>query len=125
MKRGVLILIALACVACGDKSRENYQNMTATGGGNADRGRKLIEEKYGCASCHSIPEIKGPKGMVGPPLEHMASRQFIAGKVQNTPQNMTAWLQNPQAMDPQNAMPNLGVTPVDARDITAFLQSLK
>jgi cytochrome c2 len=125
MKRGVLILIVLTCVACGDKSRENYQTMNATGGGNADRGRKLIEEKYGCASCHSIPEIKGPKGMVGPPLEHMASRQFIAGKIQNTPQNMMAWLQNPQAMDPQNAMPNLGITPADARDITAFLQSLK
>lgn len=125
MKRGVLILVAIAAFACSDKSHEKYQTMTATGGGNADNGRKLIEEKYGCASCHSIPEVKGPKGMVGPPLEHIASRQFIAGKIQNTPQNMMAWLQNPQAMDPQNAMPNLGVTPADARDISAFLFSLK
>jgi cytochrome c len=125
MKRGVLILVLLAAVACKDKKMEQYQNMTATGGGNADRGRQLIEEKYGCTACHSIPETKGPKGMVGPPLEHIASRQFLAGKVQNTPQNMMQWLQNPQSMDPQNAMPNLGITPADARDITAFLMSLK
>lgn len=125
MKRAVLILAVLAAFACKDKETEQYQNMTATGGGSVDRGRKLIEEKYGCTACHSIPEIKGPKGMVGPPLEHIASRQFIAGKVQNTPQNMMQWLQNPQSVDPQNAMPNLGITPADARDITAFLMSLK
>jgi cytochrome c1 len=38
---------------------------------------------------------------------------------------MTKWLQNPQAMDPNNAMPNLGVTPDDSRDIAAFLFTLK
>ena len=63
--------------------------------------------------------------MVGPPLDHIASRQIIAGKVQNTPQNMMQWLQNPQAMSPNNSMPNLGVTPADARDLTAFLMRLK
>jgi len=35
------------------------------------------------------------------------------------------WLQNPQRMDPQNAMPNLGVTALDARDMTAYLQRLR
>ena len=92
--------------------------------GNADRGKELVA-KYGCAACHVIPMIEGPKGMVGPPLDHIASRQIIAGKVQNTPQNMMQWLQNPQAMSPNNSMPNLGVTPVDARDLTAFLMTLK
>jgi cytochrome c2 len=125
MKRGLLIVLVLAAFACTEKKYDKYQTMTATGGGDAAKGRKLVEEKYGCTACHSIPEVKGPKGMVGPPLEHMASRQFIAGKIQNTPQNMMAWLQNPQAMDPQNAMPNLAITPADARDITAFLESLK
>ena len=92
--------------------------------GNADHGKQLIE-KYGCAACHVIPQIEGPKGMVGPPLEHIASRQIIGGKLTNTPQNMMAWLQNPQMVDPNNSMPNLGVTPADARDITAFLETLK
>jgi cytochrome c1 len=34
------------------------------------------------------------------------------------------WLQNPQAIDPQSAMPDLGVKEKDARDIAAFLYTL-
>jgi len=88
------------------------------------RGEQLLTQ-YGCVSCHDIPGVKGAHGMVGPPLAKMALRQTIAGKFQNTPENMQKWLQNPQAMDPANAMPNLGVTPEDARDMTAFLSTLK
>ena len=71
------------------------------------------------------PGHRGTEGAIGPPLDRLASRTFIAGKVQNTPQNMITWLQNPQAFDPANAMPNLGVKPEDARDITAYLFTLK
>ena len=92
--------------------------------GDAKRGRQLIEQ-YGCTACHVIPGVRGPKGMVGPPLDHIGSRTYLAGKFANTPETMTKWLQNPQAMDPQNAMPNLNVTAADSRDITAFLFSLK
>jgi len=92
--------------------------------GDAARAQQLITE-YGCTSCHAIPGIKGPKGAVGPPLTAIGSRKFIAGKVQNTPENMIAWLQNPQALAPGNAMPNLDVKPEDARDITAYLFTLK
>jgi cytochrome c2 len=92
--------------------------------GNVDRGKQLVTQ-YGCVACHVIPTVEGPKGMVGPPLDHIASRQIIAGKLPNTPENMMAWLQNPQMVDPNNSMPNLGVTPADARDMTAFLDSLK
>lgn len=63
--------------------------------------------------------------MVGPSLDHMARHTTIAGKFQNNVPNMTKWLQNPQAMDPTNAMPNLGVTPDDSRDMTAFLYTLR
>jgi cytochrome c2 len=92
--------------------------------GNATHGKELID-KYGCASCHVIPNVEGPKGMVGPPLAHIAARPLIGGKLQNTPQNMEKWLQNPQMVDRSNSMPNLGVTPSDARDIAAFLDTLK
>lgn len=92
--------------------------------GDAKHGAQLIDQ-YGCTACHSIPGIAGPKGMVGPPLDHIGSRRSIARKFPNTPATMTKWLQNPQAMDPQNTMPNLGITPADSRDITAYLFSLK
>ena len=121
MKRFAILILVLA-FAC--KRQEKYQNMVQTGGGNATRGKQLVA-KYGCNSCHIIPQVDGPKGMVGPPLDHIATRQIIGGRLQNTPQNMMAWLQNPQMVDPNNAMPNLGVTPSDARDLTAFLDTLK
>lgn len=120
MKRAIAIL--LLAVAC--NKEQKYQPMVETGGGDAKKGKQLIDQ-YGCTSCHVIPGITGPKGMVGPPLDHIASRTYIAGKFPNTKETMTKWLQNPQAMDPQNAMPNLGITPNDSRDITAYLFSLK
>ncbi len=115
-----LLLLLISC-----KSRhEQSQAQAATGGGSSTLGRKLITQ-YGCPSCHSIPGIQGPKGVVGPPLDHIAQRTFIAGKVKNTPQNVIQWLQNPQSFDPANAMPNLGIPEKDARDIAAYLYTLK
>ncbi|GAC1435157.1 MAG: hypothetical protein NVSMB68_07470 [Thermoanaerobaculia bacterium] len=121
---GAFLATLLLLTGCDEKRVEHAPGQAATAAGNPDRGRQLITQ-YGCPSCHTIPGIKGPKGVVGPPLDGIGARPFIAGKVQNTPANLTSWLQNPQAFDPGNAMPNLGVTPGDARDITAYLDNLK
>ena len=120
MRRVILLLFLLA--AC--NGRQKPQNAAVTGGGNAERGKNLVQQ-YGCTSCHSIPGVPGPQDGISAPLAKIGSRQLIFGKFQNTPRNMMSWIQNPQAMNPQNAMPNLGVTPADARDITAFLYTLK
>ena len=119
---GAVVLIAMLA-ACGKKEQKS-QAMEATGGGRVEHGRQLIDQ-YGCTACHSIPKVAGPKGMVGPPLDHIGTRTYIAGKFPNKPDVLIKWLQNPQGMDPGNAMPNLGVTPNDARDIAAFLYTLK
>jgi len=116
LKRLLLLLLLLA--AC---KRPEAASPTA---GDANRGKQLIEQ-YGCNTCHIVPGIDGPKGMVGPSMEHIASRQIIAMKLPNTPANLTAYIQNPQMTDPQNAMPNLGIKPDEARDITAYLSTLK
>lgn len=113
-----LLSAVLLFVAC------KSEDKTTTGGGNPDRGRQLVDQ-YGCTACHIIPDVKGPRGMVGPPLEHFGSRNLIAGKIPNTPDNLMKWLQNPQAFDPANAMPNLGITPADSKDLAAFLYMLK
>jgi cytochrome c1 len=55
----------------------------------------------------------------------MASRGFIAGVLPNSPENMVRWLRQPQSVDPRSAMPDLGVSERDARDIAAYLSSLK
>jgi cytochrome c2 len=92
--------------------------------GDVDHGKQLVTQ-YGCATCHDIPGIEGAHGMVGPPLAKLASRKTIAGKLPNTPDTVIKWLQDPQAVNPGSSMPNMGVTPADARDIAAFLNTLK
>jgi cytochrome c2 len=92
--------------------------------GDPSKGQALIQ-KLGCGSCHDIPGIIGAHGMVGPPLTHMASRQYVAGLLRNTPENMVHWLRFPQKVVPGNAMPNLGLSDRDARQIAAYLATLK
>jgi cytochrome c2 len=92
--------------------------------GDPSKGQALIR-KLGCGSCHDIPGIIGAHGMVGPPLTRMASRQYVAGLLRNTPENMVRWLRFPQKVVPGNAMPNLGLSDRDARHIAAYLATLK
>jgi cytochrome c1 len=60
--------------------------------------------KYGCGACHQIPGVEGADGLVGPPLTNIGSRVYIAGVLPNTPDNLAAWIQNPQSYVPGNAM---------------------
>lgn len=92
--------------------------------GSADRGALLIRD-VGCGSCHKIPGIEGAEGLVGPPLDHMGKRIFIAGLLRNTPANMMTWLRDPQEVVPGNAMPDMGLSEEQARDITAYLYTLE
>lgn len=92
--------------------------------GDAARGAGLIGY-YGCGSCHSIPGIAGADALVGPPLDHFARRVYIAGVLRNTPDNLALWIHDPQAIVPGNVMPIMGVDKRDARDIAAYLYTLR
>ena len=99
------------------------QRATWLTGGEPERGRALMA-RYGCGSCHAIPGVRGARGVAGPPLLRFAQRTYIAGQRRNTPRNLVAWLQHPQHVEPGTEMPEMGVTPVDARDMAAFLYTL-
>ena len=88
------------------------------------RGVRAIRA-YGCGSCHMIPGVQGADGMVGPPLNGWRQRAIIAGYLANTPDHLVQWIVMPQSVAPGNAMPNLGVTDGDARDIAAYLYTLE
>jgi cytochrome c1 len=113
---------ALLASACGESKIE--KEAAAMTGGDVSRGRVAIG-KYGCAGCHTIPGIESAGGTVGPPLTEIGRRQNLGGHVPNTPANMMKWIQDPQQIDPRNAMPDMGVTDQDARDIAAFLYTLR
>lgn len=102
----------------------NQPSAAAAGGGNPQRGSALIRQN-GCGSCHVIPGIEEATGDVGPPLTGVGRRIYLAGVVRNTPEGMVAWLRNPQAVVPGNAMPNMQLDERDARDIAAYLYTLR
>lgn len=93
-------------------------------GGDAKRGALAIGA-YGCGSCHVIPGIDGATGAAAPPLVSFADRTTVAGEVANSPVQLVAWIMDPQAIKPGTAMPNLGVRAADARDIAAYLYTLR
>lgn len=117
-----VVLLAMTLYGCGRNEAEHIAEVTA--GGDVTRGAAAIE-RYGCGSCHAIPGISGAQGRTGPPLAGIGNRIYVAGVLQNTPENMMRWIQNPPAVDPKTVMPNLGVTQQDARDIAGYLYMLQ
>ncbi|GII94538.1 c-type cytochrome [Sinosporangium siamense] len=92
--------------------------------GRPERGQALINQ-YGCASCHTVPGVREADALVGPPLNSFARRGYIAGELVNNAGNLVRWIRHPQAVEPGTAMPDLGVTEQDARDIAAYLLTLE
>ena len=117
-----LAIIPFALAAC-SASNETFSTRQVPGG-HAKNGRTYMEAA-GCGSCHMIPGVVNARGMVGPSLEHFAQRSFIAGEVPNTTDNLVKWIVNPPSIEPRTAMPVLGVTPNQARDIAAYLYQLR
>lgn len=102
----------------------NKQKAEKATGGSVDRGRELVLH-HGCGSCHTISKIPGAEGLVGPRLDQIASRVYIAGVLVNTPEHLIRWVQDPPAVDPMTAMPNLRLKEQEVRDVAAFLQTLQ
>jgi|SRR5947209_6137050 len=123
---GAAVLLVLV-MSCNGPLTSISAKLTArdwTQGGEADRGRDLIRH-YGCHTCHTIPGIAGADGNVGPPLTLIAHRSFIAGELPNNPGNLVQWIRHPRSIEPKTAMPEMGVTDQDAKDIAAYLYTLR
>jgi cytochrome c len=124
---GLLAAALAACAtagACRDDIDYEREASLMTHGGRPERGRALIQQ-YGCGSCHKIPGVPGATGGVGPSLKGLQTQSYIAGVMQHTPDNLVRWVRDPQGVDPRTAMPNLDVPERDARDIVAYLYTIK
>ena len=117
-----LIALSLGCAGCTKHAGATAADLRDTG--QADRGRHLIFA-YGCGSCHVVPGVPDANGSVGPPLRNFAGRAYIAGALQNTPVNLSRWIMDPQQIEPGTAMPSLGVSAEQARDIASYLHTLR
>ena len=78
------------------------------------RGQGLFMEKYGCQSCHIVG---GNGGYVGPPLDKAGDRL--------QPGWIYRWLLDPQKFKPETLEPRSGLSEAEAKDLTAYLMSLK
>lgn len=116
---GLGTLSFVTCTA--GKITEAY---TVETGGNAERGAQLIGQ-FRCGACHIIPGIRGARGLVGPPLNYFGARTYVGGEVPNTPQNLVHWIQSPKSIEPGTAMPDLGLSEQQARDVAAYLYTLR
>jgi len=116
----VLLLMVLVSAACTTANDDAV--VRAITGGRPERGRHSLEQ-YGCGSCHEISGVARAWGRVGPPLDGLAVRGYLAGRLTNEPKNLIRWIRHPREVDPATAMPELGVSERDARDMAAYLYS--
>lgn len=115
LRRAALALGVCALAACGDKPAPRE-----VAGGDAKLGKQLVEQ-YQCGSCHVIPGARAAQGRVGPSLAAFGQRSYIAGSIPNLPEPLVNWLVDPPVMKPGTGMPNLSISPQDARHMAAYL----
>jgi len=78
-----------------------------------------------CISCHTVRGTTAT-GTFGPDLSHLMSRTTLAsGAIPNTPDNLRAWVKDPQAIKPRNLMPNMQLNSRELDEVVAYLSSLK
>jgi len=119
---GVALALLFLSIACEGGKKTNV--VAVYTGGDAQRGANPIEN-YRCGACHMIPGIHNADGLVGPPLMLFSRRTFIAGELPNTPENLVRWIRSPKSVEPGTAMPALGLSDQEARDVAAYLYTLR
>lgn len=111
-------LSALVSASCGNDLRARSERIT---GGDVARG-KLAFRKLGCGACH---DASPPGAIVGPSLRGLAQRSTLPGGHPHTPDVLRSWLRFPGQLLPGTAMPELGLTEGQARDLSAYLYTLE
>lgn len=119
---GLWVALAALLAAC-STLQLSAEPALVVPGGDPQRGAVAIQA-YGCGTCHTVPGVAGANSTAGPPLTDWADRHYISGKLPNEPEFLIQWVRFPQAIEPGGAMPNMGVTEQDARDISAYLFTL-
>lgn len=88
------------------------------------RGLQLVQQSA-CVMCHTIRGTTAG-ARTAPDLTHLASRSTIgAGVLPRTPDHLTQWISNPQAIKPGTRMPALSFSPEDRAAIVAYLEQLR
>ena len=121
-----IALASLFAFAGCDAFTEEAPSSKVVRNGDPVRGREIIASGiHGCNACHTIPGVRAARGVVGPPLDDLARRAFIAGQLPNRPAILIEFVLDPPALVPETAMPNVGLSPAEARHVAAYLYTLE
>ena len=91
---------------------------------NAHDGQVVFEQQA-CINCHTVAGTVA-NGRFGPDLTHLMSRATLAaGATPNTPENLRAWIDDPNIFKPGSLMPAMHLTGRQNDQITAYLLTLK
>ena len=91
---------------------------------SASAGRRIFEATA-CINCHTVRGTVA-NGRFGPDLTHLMSRATIAsGAAENTPENLRAWLTNPDAIKPGSLMPAMNLSDAEIDALVRYMQSLR
>lgn len=120
-KHGLWPLLACASLVACDGPPDRTPTL---GDANVAKGRQLVTDK-GCVACHTFPDVKWPRGGLGPALEDFGRQGLIAGRLPNQPGTLMQFVRNAPALVPGTAMPATLMTDQEARDVTAYLLTLR
>jgi cytochrome c1 len=115
-----VVVVSLGLGACSSEEASAVRQINA----DATRGRMLVA-RIGCNVCHVVPGVPGPRGRVGPSLERFATRALIAGVVPNRADLLVQFVRDAPSLNPGTAMPELPLDEGEARDVAAFLYTLR
>ena len=111
-------------IAGGSVSAPASQNTGSALEVNAHDG-KLVFEQQACINCHAVAGTVA-NGRFGPDLTHLMSRETLAsGAMPNTPENLKAWIEDPNTFKTGSLMPAMHLSDRQNAQITAYLLTLK
>ncbi|GAA6750953.1 cytochrome c oxidase subunit II [Thermus antranikianii] len=89
-----------------------------------ERGQQVFQQN--CAACHGVARSM-PPGVIGPDLGLLGNRTSLgAGIVENTPENLKAWIRDPAGMKPGVQMPGFPqLSEEDLEALVRYLEGLK
>ncbi len=102
----------------------------------AMQGKAIFEGSQAqCWLCHTVKGSQKANGKVGPDLTHVGRRTHIAGGIrENTQENLTEWITDPNSVKPGNIMslegqvyidPTLKMTDAQISAVVRYLQGLQ
>jgi cytochrome c oxidase subunit 2 len=87
-------------------------------------GRRIFE-RTACINCHTVTGTVGT-GRFGPDLTHLMSRDTLgSGVIKNTPNNLRAWIKDPDQFKPGALMPAMNLNDHELDRLVAYLATLK